>query len=588
MPQEIQAHREPLRREYLRWLHEIGLCDVRGRPLRDRVLLRPSLSYWWMSVPACYSLDPNSPVYNVIRLGVLERLASEWGADTVTLLCDGHGPTKLLRNWARETGRSFSNRHVQGHGSAPSTYERLRIIKSAVLVAIPPLGALSVLLSIGKQPGFRRSQIVSDAESTTVMIDYLAHLGQSPSSPGTFSSNFWGPVVGLVQQSGCTNWLHQSANRPARRSLLKDVKVLDSWEIPDHVRHDLLHAGATFRIKARATRDYLRVICWGLSLRRKRKIFSSDKGNTSHWLAFRGAFRDEWYGVTAMLNCLYLNLLEDYLTKLPRADLGIYILENQPWEMALLHAWRAAGHGKLVGFAHSTVLYWNTRIFKDPRDLWAEAGPGGLPCPDLIAVNGPPMRDALETGGYPASRLVDVEAVRFTETSVCAQGTNGTAPSLLILGEYSLELTTQMLKFVELAVKASKFPGRILFRDHPTRRFEQVSSSSWFDVDQSDSGSRAIKAADLVVCGALTSAAVEAILAGRPTFLIADGRVLPCSPADSLDPTWVLSPRTLTTELERLQTTKTVGHGSGVDSYFFANGMTRRWVNLLSTRGGQT
>ena len=114
-----------------------------------------------------------------------------------------------------------------------------------------------------------------------------------------------------------------------------------------------------------------------------------------------------------MLNCLYLNLFEDYFNHHSPARLGIYLFENQPWEMALVHAWKSAGHGTLIGVAHSTVLFWNTRIFKDPRDMRESRSRSAMRWPDCVAVNGPAMRSVLEEGGFDPSLLFDVEALRY-------------------------------------------------------------------------------------------------------------------------------------------------------------------------------
>jgi hypothetical protein len=63
LPQEVHRDREELRASYLAWLHDVGQRPRRGRTLRDRMQIRPGLSYWWMALPADFSLEPDSPAY---------------------------------------------------------------------------------------------------------------------------------------------------------------------------------------------------------------------------------------------------------------------------------------------------------------------------------------------------------------------------------------------------------------------------------------------------------------------------------------------------------------------------------------------
>ena len=75
-------------------------------------------------------------------------------------------------------------------------------------------------------------------------------------------------------------------------------------------------------------------------------------------------WRDTTFGKSAMKMCLQIALIEDFTKCLPRQKLGVYVQENQPWEVALLHFWRQFGHGQIIGVPHSTIRFWDLRYHR--------------------------------------------------------------------------------------------------------------------------------------------------------------------------------------------------------------------------------
>ena len=59
--------------------------------------------------------------------------------------------------------------------------------------------------------------------------------------------------------------------------------------------------------------------------------------------------RSDWYasmrGAAAIDSLLFVELFDAALRDLPHQVKGLYLCENQPWEQALIHAWRKYGHG---------------------------------------------------------------------------------------------------------------------------------------------------------------------------------------------------------------------------------------------------
>lgn len=583
LPEEIHLNRDALRAEHLRWSHDVGVTQVKKDPLRQGLLIRPQLSYWWMTLPASHALEPDSPVYNAVRLRVLERIAVETQTGCITIANADRASVRLIRSWGRDSGRRIV---VNPKGNLRKTRKSgswgLKI-KVWLLNVVPPAGALVGLVTTGSPTGAKARDVSESKSPGIVMIDYLAHLRPEATTDSVFISNYWGPLVNIVQSTGPTQWLHLSANRGKRSDVETDIAMMDAWSRPSRVSHSLLHAHVTFRLRMRALRDYLRVVVMGLRTRRKRELLWDRDAHASMWPVFRSQYRDDWYGMNAFHNCLALNLFEDFFNKLPNAPLGIYLFENQPWEMALIHAWRTGGHGRLIGFAHSTIPFWSTRIFKDSRDLWSKDQPGGMLCPDQVAVNGPCAREALRLGGYPTDRLIDVEAVRYLEEPGVADRAHSAAGVLLVFGEYNRDSTERIIDVVEQALEVSGFRGDVTFRSHPAMTPHWDHLPRGFSMDSNPSSHDALRHASIVVCGALSSVAIEALRLGKPTYLVADGRTFASSPAEGFEPSWVFGSEDLATRLREWRNTETGPDSRGLSNYFWLGLDLSRWRALLNS-----
>lgn len=579
LPELVQQNREPLRDHYLRWLHKMSSNRVRGSSLCKHFLLRSNLSYWWMTVPASNPIAPNSPTYNLLRLIALQRHVEENDISTLCVSGNNLEVRKLLRHWSRDARVAviFSPKEKK----RDQTSSRRRLLRVRMAYWLPFADATLTLWRIGRQK--KPEQPPSPhSQSGFHVIDYFAHLGSHAKAGEVFESNYWGPLVEVLESTGPVSWLHLSAENPRKARLDHDQKLMDLWHCPKDASHQLLFAGATVGVKMRAIRDYLRIATWGLLLRRKADLFMGPDDAFSYWQAFRRSWRDEWYGATAMKNCLYLNSFEAYLKTLRHDGPGIYLYENQPWELALISSWRRYTTEKLFAVPHSTVRYWDTRVLANLAEICRGSNPDSLPSPDVFATNGPVMARVFEQFGCSSGNVASVEALRFTRLAVEGVHSRSGDQPILVLGEYSQHQTDTILNQVIAATKGTSFHDRIRFRGHPALGQNLPAKYRGLQVDESATAVDAIRKASVVVCGSLSSSAVESMLLGKPTFLIPDAEVLTSSPAEALGPTWAID---LHQELRQALVgevrTPDDAHPLSAQQYFFAGRSLARWKDLL-------
>ena len=543
MPDEVHRNRERLRADYLAWLHEAGETKVRGVPLVDRMAIRPGLSYWWMTIPADNSIESNSPAYIAVRLMALAALADRLAVTSVRIVTSDRSLVRLLRDWAKSTGRA----HETQLGPRP------RLTRESIYRAFPFLAALRVVIGHAGMPGrvknVSEGSPVGAGRTGICLVDYMAHFAPGAVEEGRFASNYWGPLVEMLDElDEPVRWLHLSADLASSGVVARDDELVRRFDAnAARQTHDLLHRHLTWAVLTRSCRDYLRVRWFGISARPRARIFFDARSGSSLWQAFRTAYRDQFFGKTAMLNCLWLNIFEESLGRMPHQRLGIYLFENQPWEMAFIHAWRKAGHGELLGVAHSTTRFWDTRYFKDHRDLWSEEGMNPMPWPENVAVNGPFMHRICDEAGYPEIHVLELEALRYLH--LLQQGLAGgedSPPRILIFGEYSPETEQRMLQLINLSLANGEFAATTTFRAHPAAAHHSSPLHPSIHTLGIGTIEEALEGVNVVICGATSSAALEAAATGRHVLVIGDGRVFPSGDTTSRHaPTLVTSPALL-------------------------------------------
>jgi surface carbohydrate biosynthesis protein (TIGR04326 family) len=241
------------------------------------------------------------------------------------------------------------------------------------------------------------------------------------------------------------------------------------------------------------------------------------------------------FGHAAVSSCLFLNEFESLLNRMPRQKLGIYLQENQPWEMAFIHAWKASGHGRLVGVPHTTVLFWDTRYYFDPRG-YQRKSLNDLPMPNIVALNGSASMGRYRDGGYPEDQMVEVEALRYLplKNRPLARPPKecGTTKALevLVLGDYFPEITRHQMELLLAAARHLPVETRYIVRPHPACAIKASDYPSLPLHVVSTALVELLADCDVAFTSNITSAAVDAYCFGVPVVSVLDGNTFNMSP----------------------------------------------------------
>jgi surface carbohydrate biosynthesis protein (TIGR04326 family) len=525
VPALVEREADWLRAKFLEWIFSVSSARLGSLTIAEHLLIRPDLSYWWMT-PASHlpNLYEASWIDDAVKCLALEGWIRDSGfRGTINLVTHNECLAAVLANLCEHLGISFGVVAPSGMSTAAArTGHRFEGRAAAHRSALKSLIERKFLGPM------------CAAHGDLCVFDHLTYLDPAALESGRFQSAYWGTLIGLLGASGArVNWIHNLLPHAAVPTVAAARAVLSGFNQTGQGRHWLVEDAGSVSIGVRALRDWA-------ALRRKAKLlrhadwrrFGSPPGSKldfSPWLV--PMLCSSLAGPGTFRQCVRLGMLERICELLPHQPIGIYIQENQPWEMALLHAWRGAGHGKIYGVQHSTVRYWDLRNFYAPAS-YSGGGPTTLPRPDAVAVNGPLAQAQYFGGGYPPDEVVRVEATRYphlfghrASTGVCANQRR-----VLVCGDNIPGANERLLRIVADASLLLP-PGTLFrFRSHPAALFGLGAWEKYGFESASGSFPDLLREADCVVTGQTTSASLEAACAGARVAVYRDASALNTSP----------------------------------------------------------
>lgn len=535
LPEYVHRERDSLRARYQSWLSGISRRELHGATVAEFMSIRSNLSYWWMTLPTDNSLAADSPAYRVLRLFALASVAERMKFDHVKVVTDRRAVAETIARWADSTEKPCTVDFSDPSKSQPNRHQRSRG---------PILAMLRVFwnhLLISMQPGRKAGRAA--IKEGIVFIDYLAHL-QEPGLDGAFRSNYWGPLVELLEDwPEPVNWLHVSASYATPKVIRTDVDKCEAFNAV-HPAHSLLHSYLDLKAVGYALKDYCRIRSFGKNLWQQRDVFVEAATGLDPSPLLHTLVQDQYSGRTAALNAFWINLWESAIQALPTQRLGVYLFENQPWELAFLAAWQRSRLGRVLAVSHSTMRFWDLRYFPgDNSSSYCDN-----PTPDSIVVNGLLMKASALDGGYPEERLSTAETLR-AQTDV--DSGEETVADLLVLGEYDVIQDRHVINAARQLGENFEPPVTVIYRPHPTARIDPRDLPDGWALSQHKSVDSAIAASRIALCGPTTSAALDARLAGKSVVVIGLAGVLTSSPAIGLPNVYLTTTRIEATSLEK-------------------------------------
>lgn len=528
IPVLVERQAARLRDEYIAWTHDLGAFTVRGRDLRSRLAVSPDLSFWWMTLLAEKEPLRSPGIYRVLKLRAVELLYHDTGCRGIVYAGGDDVLAATLRRWCESLGEPFT--HVR-HGSGAEKPRRLPERFPHVMQA----GWHLLRAWMSRIRLARRTAAVTAADGTprATIVTFFPNVDLQRAREGRFWSRYWEQLHDLIDQRQDTvDWVWLYASSP-QASFAETLAILDRCNRGGNgrYRYFLLEQFVRPAVLLRALRVYCRVAVAALRFGPAKRAFHFRGSQVDFFPMLAHEWRSSFFGVAAAEGSLLVAGFEEVSARLPGGRWLLFVWENQPWELALVAAWRRFHREKIIGAQHSALGGLDLRSFADQRDLSA-AGPGRRPTPDLLVVNGSGTRDLLERHP-PAEQIVVGEALRYLELQRARPaGRNGAPRTLLVVGGYKRSETAYQLRLLAEAARLGALDAfsRVVIKPHPFCPIESLLQADAFRVPPEVTEAPIISLwseAHAVFTANSTAAAVEACYVGLPVAV--------CAPADEMN-----------------------------------------------------
>lgn len=524
IPKEVDDRALSLREEYLKWVHDLGEHQVGGKTLREHLKLDERFSFWWMTLIAEKSPIKSKAIYTLFKLRTLENLYFSSGSCGIKLYSSDEILHEILSEWCQKIGHSFYGERFK----TPSDLFNVR----QLFYKLPHLFQVVIFLlkkCWGYFSKFGKVSIVapSGCHQITIVTNF-PNIDQRLAEQGVFRSRYWEDLHDfLIKGKFQVNWVW-IYSKSKECSFRRAVKLRSSFDenAQGKASHYFLEEFFSMKDLLRALRLYFHLL---ISFK-KLKPYSSQFYFTGSFLDFFKIFEQDWksslLGTAALEGCFMMANFHGLAKQLPHQDIGVYLWENQPWERALIWAWKNCGHGKIVGFQHALLKTLNMRFFEDQESYQLKQYPPIIP--DVLAVGGERAYRQLSEAGFPKDNLKLVEALRFmylvNDREQKNDNSKGGKVLLAITGYNFFETLSQLTLLSQASIKGilKKTYDQILIKPHPFCPVDKIISGLFF-TDKVTIINTPLKdiwsSAPMVYAANSTSASVEAMWNGLETMI---------------------------------------------------------------------
>jgi surface carbohydrate biosynthesis protein (TIGR04326 family) len=568
-----------LRKKYCQWVYDLGQTSINGRRVVEHLALDGGLSYWWMTRFAEQSLQKSPGIVDAIRLFALEEILAKHQPDKVRLVSGDRRLDAILCDLCRNKGIAYEWEQIRVPFPWPSSALQLyRGLPQPIQASVYLVRQLRFLRPL------KQSKKLDwlGGTNTLFICAPFSNLALDSVDTGHFQSHFWNGLHALIGRLGISeNWLHLYMPYDA------SPRQADEWlrgfnsERPKESSHAFLESHLSWRTVFRVLRRWAKLLFESWRLRGIESAFRPKGSHFSLWPIMKKDWLASMRGPDSINSLLYVELFDTVFSILPPQKKGLYLCENQAWERAFLHAWRKHRHGQIIAVPHSTRSFWDIRFFRDPRVL--ESASYRLPCPDRIAINGKAALEVFRGENYSPDTIVECEALRYghLENIFAKRSLKTGTFKVLVLGDYLASGTDRMLKLLEEAAPHVSAPATYTLKPHPDFATRKTGSPALRLEIVTEPLKDILHEFDLAYSGNMTSAAVDAYLAGLPVIVMLDKMGLNYSPLRGHSGVrFVGSPKELAIALQAAG--DGLLRGETHRDFFFLDAGLPRWRKILA------
>jgi surface carbohydrate biosynthesis protein (TIGR04326 family) len=533
IPKLVEINAANLRSKYLQIISLIGEHFLDDRKIIDHFKLNDDFNFWWTTRLVEKSYGKSGQIANAIKFIAFQQWVRDYEIEDLYLVTDNPALIKAINIWGvKNNVRVYCNIALV---NKVTSFKLTGHLKFLLLI-------LRALLTLAHYIWDRRALIGtglrkwSKSKGRLIFFSYFLNFRLNSKIRNVFLSSYWGEIPKLLcEKKTHSNWLHiyvKSELLPSAKDAARAICDLNLNAT--HESHVTLDSFISYIAVKDSLKEWIKVLRIGLRLTPK---IEDCKNFSEIW----GFFQDDWlqsiFGWDGLKNIFDFILLKNALNRLPLQLRGVYLQENQAWEMALISAWNLCGHREIIGHPHSSVRFWDLRYFFDSQ-CYRGAYDNLPPMPDKVALNGDSAVKAYIDGGFPVEKILEVEAMRYLylgKKKGRIKGENlvehhSKSLNVLVLCDYHKENTFLQLRLLEESIQFLSEDFNFFLRAHPISPVDPADFPNLKIKITTEPLEDLMGKCSIAYTSSVTSASVDAYVYGLHVISVLDPKNLNLSP----------------------------------------------------------
>ena len=527
IPSLIEKWSDSLKNEYLDWIYKLGNFKIRNKKIINYLRIRSNFSAWWFSLIFEKSnFSKSKYIDDIIRILAFKKWIKNYDFSIITLYSSNKKLSEIIRNYCLK--KNIAYRFINLGQFSKINFNPKKIffllpfyMRGFFWLIYKSLYSLPLII-------FSKRNKKKD-KNEFIFISYLFNMINSDID-NFQNSSYWGNLpLKLNNDKKYSTWIHIYVKDKYLNNPYKASKIIEKLNLNNKYQtHLTLFSFLNIKIIFKVLLDWFKIY-------KRLKLINISKNfplykDFNFWPLYKYDWLDSFIGNNCIDNLLSLSLFEEALKGYKENNYLIYLLENQGWELSLLSVCRKFNIRKTIGFSHATSRYWDLRNFYDLREF-SFRGDLSLPIPNILAVNSNYVLKEFLRFGYPKEKIKLVEALRhlyLNKNIILKQRFNN--KKLLVLGDYEDKNTNYQLSILENLPIEILNDLKIIFKPHPASKL----NSNFYPALKMEISykplSELLPLVNIVYCGSVTSASVDAFSYGLKVIVLVDQKILNLSP----------------------------------------------------------
>ena len=527
----LEQNADEIRAKILNFIYCVG--ENVANSSKTKLKFESGFDYFWMTQFQSRPYTQSAQLNNLAKIFAVIEIIKQHKFEQIQICTADKNLSTIIASLAKSNSVRFKEIPFNGDISPTSTKSQFKKLTPKPLLALISLlqqSRVAAKLRTNENPPTRTT-----LSGSISFFDYWYRFGATVNETRKFESQYWTNLVDELKDTD-VNWLHNLVDQHKKSDLLRISSLKNDFNLANtNNQHQIFDSIGESAVVIKSIKSYFKLLIRSLQIEKYKPAFTLSDAAINFWPLFKNEWLNSLRGYEAMINCIRFHRLEFILQQLPRQRLGFYLIENQPWEMALIHLWRKYHHGQLVGVAHSTVRFWDLRLMSDSRSF-LDGYKNLMPRPDFVAVNGPLAHASLVDAGYPENELIDVEALMYQHLANAPidnrkKSSDASKVTTILVATDFLESATQtqMKLLNELLQTTDARNLRVLLKPHWSQTFKDLHPRIEVVSGKEDLATY-FDQCDVLYCSAITSAVIDGVCAGVPVIQCLDPQSFNLSP----------------------------------------------------------